>query len=38
MFEKKAYDKLLYWKENMTPYYAALLDGPRRVGKSTIAL
>ena len=38
MFKRKAYDKLLYWKENMTPQYAALLEGPRRVGKSTIAL
>ena len=38
MFKRKAYDKLLYWKENMAPQYAALLEGPRRVGKSTIAL
>jgi len=38
MFKRKTYDKLLYWKENMTPHYAALLEGPRRVGKSTIAL
>ena len=38
MFKRKVYDKLWYWKENMTPYYAALLEGPRRVGKSTIAI
>lgn len=38
MFKRKAYDKLLYWKENIAPQYAALLEGPRRVGKSTIAL
>lgn len=38
MFKRKAYDKLFYWKENMAPQYAALLEGPRRVSKSTIAL
>ncbi len=37
MFKRKAYDDLKYWKDNLTPNYAALLEGARRVGKSTIA-
>lgn len=37
MFKRKAYDKLLEWKRNFGGKYAALLEGPRRVGKSTIA-
>lgn len=37
MFERKAMDELKKWKENMAPRYAALLEGARRVGKSTIA-
>ena len=37
MFKRKAYDDLRYWKDNLTPKYAALLEGARRVGKSTIA-
>ncbi len=37
MFERKAYYKLLEWKENMAGKYACLLEGARRVGKSTIA-
>lgn len=37
MFRRKAYDKLLEWKRNCNGAYAALLEGPRRVGKSTIA-
>lgn len=36
-FKRKAYDKLLDWKENYANEYAALLEGARRVGKSTIA-
>ena len=36
-FERKAYDKLIEWKENYANEYAALLEGARRVGKSTIA-
>lgn len=36
-FKRKAYDKLLEWKENYANEYAALLEGARRVGKSTIA-
>ncbi len=37
MLRRKALDKLKYWKENLAPHYAALLEGARRVGKSTIA-
>ncbi len=37
MFERKAYSKLLEWKKNMAGKYACLLEGARRVGKSTIA-
>lgn len=37
MFKRKAYDKLLAWKRDFDGTYAALLEGPRRVGKSTIA-
>ena len=37
MFERKAFNQLLEWKENFAPHYAALLEGARRVGKSTIA-
>ena len=36
-FKRKAYDKLIDWKENYANEYAALLEGARRVGKSTIA-
>jgi len=36
-FKRKAYSKLLDWKENYANEYAALLEGARRVGKSTIA-
>ncbi len=37
MFKRKALDALLDWKENFAPNYAVLLEGARRVGKSTIA-
>ena len=37
MFKRKAYDKLKIWKEKYAPKYAVLLEGARRVGKSTIA-
>ncbi len=37
MFRRKAYDRLLEWKEKYGRKYAALLQGARRVGKSTIA-
>ena len=36
-FKRKVYNKLLQWKENYSNKYAALLEGARRVGKSTIA-
>lgn len=36
-FKRKAYDKLIEWKDNYANDYAALLEGARRVGKSTIA-
>lgn len=37
MFKRKATDKLKWWKENYGGKYAVLLQGARRVGKSTIA-
>lgn len=37
MFKRKALVKLKYWKEKKAPKYAVLLEGARRVGKSTIA-
>ncbi|MBO4778912.1 MAG: ATP-binding protein [Bacteroidales bacterium] len=37
MFKRKAYDKLLAWKNNYAGKYACLLEGARRVGKTTIA-
>ena len=36
-FKRKAYDKLTEWKEKYADKYAVLLEGARRVGKSTIA-
>lgn len=36
-FERKAYKKLLDWKKNYANNYAIMLEGARRVGKSTIA-
>ena len=37
MFKRKAYSALLEWKEKYSKKYAAMLEGARRVGKSTIA-
>ena len=37
MFKRKVYQQLKYWKENLAPGYACLLEGARRVGKTTIA-
>ena len=37
MFKRKAYDELLNWKNTWNGKYAVLLEGARRVGKSTIA-
>lgn len=36
-FQRKAYDQLVEWKNNFADKYAVLLEGARRVGKSTIA-
>ncbi|MCD8074955.1 MAG: DUF4143 domain-containing protein [Lachnospiraceae bacterium] len=36
-FKRKVYEKLLEWKERYADKYAVLLEGARRVGKSTIA-
>ena len=36
-FKRKVYDKLLDWKQNYADRYGVLLEGARRVGKSTIA-
>ena len=37
MFKRKAYNALLEWKNKYSKKYAAMLEGARRVGKSTIA-
>lgn len=37
IFKRKAYKKLLEWKSKYADKYCILLEGPRRVGKSTIA-
>lgn len=37
IFKRKVYDKLLEWKKSYSGRYACLLEGARRVGKSTIA-
>ncbi len=37
MFERKVYGQLLEWKNKYSDKYAVLLEGARRVGKSTIA-
>ncbi len=36
-FRRKAYDELVRWKKEYADQYAVLLEGARRVGKSTIA-
>lgn len=36
-FKRKAYQKLLEWKKDYADSYAVMLEGARRVGKSTIA-
>lgn len=36
MFRRKIYDKMLKWKEESNGKTALLIEGPRRVGKSTI--
>ena len=37
MFKRKVYDKLKEWKDAYNGKYACLLEGARRVGKTTIA-
>ena len=37
LFKRKVYDKLIEWKNEYADNYAVLLEGARRVGKSTIA-
>ena len=37
MFRRKVFEELTDWKNNYAPKYAALLEGARRVGKSTVA-
>lgn len=37
MFKRKIYNELLEWKKNYADNYACLIEGARRVGKSTIA-
>lgn len=37
MFKRKVYNQLLEWKNKYSDRYAVLLEGARRVGKSTIA-
>ncbi|MBR7152570.1 MAG: AAA family ATPase [Candidatus Methanomethylophilaceae archaeon] len=37
IFKRKAYDKLLEWKDTRNGRSAVLLEGARRVGKSTLA-
>lgn len=37
MFKRKAFENLKEWKEKKAPNYSVLLEGARRVGKSTIA-
>ena len=36
-FKRKVYDQLLEWKNTWHGQYAVLLEGARRVGKTTIA-
>lgn len=36
-FHRKVYNELLEWKKTYSDKYAVLLEGARRVGKSTIA-
>ena len=36
MFKRKIYDKLISWKKESEGKTALLIEGPRRVGKSTL--
>lgn len=37
MFKRKAYDKLLDWKQSSDGHSALLIEGARRIGKTTVA-
>ena len=37
IFKRKLYDKLLDWKNNRGGKTAVMIEGARRVGKSTLA-
>ena len=37
VFERKFYGKMLYWKAHLADKCALLIEGARRVGKTTIA-
>ncbi len=37
IFKRKIYDRILRWKEESAGKYALLIEGARRIGKSTIA-
>ena len=37
VFKRKLYDEILRWKAEMAGQYALLINGARRVGKSTLA-
>ena len=36
IFKRKAYDKLLHWKQEANGKTALLIEGARRIGKSTL--
>lgn len=36
MFKRKAYEQLKKWKEKYAPKYACLVEGARRIGKTTL--
>ena len=36
MFKRKIYDKLLEWKKESDGHTALLVEGARRIGKSTV--
>lgn len=36
MFKRKIYEKLLDWKKNYSSSKALLIEGARRIGKSTV--
>ena len=36
MFQRKIYSKLMEWKQESDGKTALLIEGPRRVGKSTV--